>query len=47
MRRRNGPKERRLTFFDLEEENPPMGEAIQFYKHRHNWSNGMIAGDSR
>ncbi len=46
VRRRNGPKERQLTFFDLEEENPPMREAIQFYKHRHNWSNRMIAGDS-
>jgi len=46
VRKRNGPKERRLTFFDLEEENPPMREAIQFYKHRHNWSNRMIAGDS-
>ena len=46
MRKRNGPKERQLTFFDLAEENPPMREAIQFYKHRHNWSNRMIAGDS-
>ncbi len=45
--KRNGPKERRLTFFDLEKENSPMREAIQFYKQRHNWSNRMIAGDSR
>jgi len=47
VRKRNGPKERQLTFFDLAEENPPMREAIQFYKHRHNWSNRMIAGHSR
>jgi len=34
------------SFFDLQEENPPMREDIQFYKHRQNWSNRMIAEDS-
>ncbi len=27
-------------------ENPPLREAIEFYKHKHNWSNRLIAGDS-
>ena len=25
-------------------QNPPLHEAIEFYKHRHNWSNRMNAG---
>lgn len=33
-------------FFDRREENPPLREAIEFYKHAHNWSNRLIAGDS-
>ena len=32
--------------FDSLEENPPLREAIDFYKHDHNWSNRMVAGDS-
>jgi adenine-specific DNA-methyltransferase len=27
-------------------QNPPLREAIEFYKHAHNWSNRFIAGDS-
>ena len=27
-------------------ENPPLREAIEFYKHAHGWSNRLIAGDS-
>jgi adenine-specific DNA-methyltransferase len=27
-------------------ENPPLREAIDFYKHPHDWSNRLIAGDS-
>lgn len=34
------------SLFDEVEENPPLREAIQFYKHSHNWSNRMVAGDS-
>ena len=30
----------------MPEENPPIREAIKFYKHKHNWSNRLIAGDS-
>src|SRR5580700_6254308 len=32
--------------FSLLSENPPLREAIDFYKHKHNWSNRLIAGDS-
>ena len=28
------------------EENPPLRQAIEFYRHRHNWTNRLIAGDS-
>lgn len=34
------------TFFELLEENPPLREAIEFYKHAHGWSNRLVAGDS-
>ena len=32
--------------FESKMENPPLREAIDFYKHAHNWSNRLIAGDS-
>jgi adenine-specific DNA-methyltransferase len=32
--------------FEHPAENPPLRDAIEFYKHRHNWSNRLIAGDS-
>ncbi|MDP3115466.1 MAG: site-specific DNA-methyltransferase [Candidatus Cloacimonadaceae bacterium] len=35
-----------ISLFSKPEENPPLREAIQFYKHKHNWSNRLIAGDS-
>jgi adenine-specific DNA-methyltransferase len=34
------------SLFETREENPPLRQAIEFYKHRHNWSNRLIAGDS-
>ena len=45
VKRRNG-RETQLTLFDLPEENPPIRDAIEFYRHKHNWSNRLIAGDS-
>jgi len=30
----------------FETERKPLREAIEFYKHRNNWSNRLIAGDS-
>jgi len=35
-----------ISLFSKPEENPPIREAIQFYKHKHNWSNRLVAGDS-
>ncbi|MEW6054251.1 MAG: site-specific DNA-methyltransferase [Nitrospirota bacterium] len=34
------------SLFESPEENPPLRDAIEFYKHKHNWSNRLIAGDS-
>ena len=34
------------SLFEMPGENPPIRQAIEFYKHRHNWSNRLIAGDS-
>ncbi|MGO8816896.1 MAG: site-specific DNA-methyltransferase, partial [Terriglobia bacterium] len=34
------------SLFAMPAENPPLREAIDFYKHPHNWSNRLIAGDS-
>jgi len=40
------PQPKQLSFFELPAENPPLRDAIEFYKHKHNWSNRLIAGDS-
>ena len=34
------------SLFSTPEENPPLRQAIEFYRHRHNWTNRLIAGDS-
>ncbi len=34
------------SLFEQPEENPPLRQAIEFYRHAHNWSNRLIAGDS-
>ena len=34
------------SLFAMPEENLPLRQAIEFYKHRHNWKNRLIAGDS-
>ena len=34
------------SLFDLPEENPPLRDAVDFYRHSHGWSNRMVAGDS-
>ncbi|MCJ7634312.1 site-specific DNA-methyltransferase, partial [Candidatus Bathyarchaeota archaeon] len=33
-------------WFETKENNPPITEAIEFYKHSQGWSNRLIAGDS-
>ena len=34
------------SLFELPGENPPVRNAIEFYRHHHNWTNRMVAGDS-
>ncbi len=34
------------SLFSLPAENPPLRRAIEFYRHKHNWSNRLVAGDS-
>ncbi|MDA8079925.1 MAG: site-specific DNA-methyltransferase [Nitrospiraceae bacterium] len=46
VRKKNGSNYEQLSMFGTSGENPPLREAIEFYKHRHNWSNRLIAGDS-
>ena len=38
--------EPQLSLFATPKENPPIRQAIEFYKHKHNWTNRLIAGDS-
>src|SRR5690606_26628846 len=45
VKKRNGT-ETQLSLFAWPEENPPIRDAIEFYRHKHNWSNRLIAGDS-
>jgi len=39
-------KIKQLSLFQTLEENPPIRQAIEFYKHKHNWTNRLVAGDS-
>ncbi len=41
---RNGRKEQQPSLFQAE--HAPLREAIEFYKHRNNWTNRLVAGDS-
>ena len=46
VRKRNGSDYEQLSLFSSKTENPPLREAIEFYRHAHNWSNRFVAGDS-
>jgi adenine-specific DNA-methyltransferase len=48
VRKRNGvpTKPAQGYLFESREENPPLREAVDFYRHPHNWTNRLIAGDS-
>ena len=39
-------KLRQKSLFEEPEENPPLRDALDFYKHPHGWTNRLIAGDS-
>ena len=42
----NGAGSEQGSLFELPEENPPVRNAVEFYRHRHNWTNRLVAGDS-
>ena len=45
--KRNGNGEAaQPRLWELPEENPPVRDAIDFYRHRHNWTNRLVSGDS-
>jgi adenine-specific DNA-methyltransferase len=46
VRKKNGSDYEQMSLFSSRAENPPLREAIEFYKHAHNWSNRLVAGDS-
>lgn len=46
VRKRKDQKIKQLSLFQTPEENPPIRQAIEFYKHKHNWTNRLVAGDS-
>lgn len=37
---------RQMSLFEEPTENPPLRDALDFYKHPHGWTNRLIAGDS-
>ena len=46
-RRRNGDvAPNQGSLWELPEQNPPVRDAIEFYKHSHNWTNRLVSGDS-
>jgi adenine-specific DNA-methyltransferase len=45
-RKQDEPQPVQLSLFALADENPPIRQAIEFYRHKHGWSNRLIAGDS-
>ena len=45
VRQKNGSDFEQLSLFNPSK-NPPLREAVEFYKHNNNWSNRLIAGDS-
>src|SRR3989304_9006744 len=45
VKKKNGDGKQQ-SLFSFMDENLPLREAVEFYKHKHNWSNRMIAGDS-
>ena len=44
--RKHPGAEPQISLFASLDQNPPIRKAIEFYKHRHNWTNRLIAGDS-
>jgi len=45
VKKRNGNGAIQMSLFENERKEP-LREAVEFYKHAHNWTNRMVAGDS-
>lgn len=46
MRPKQVEQQTLFRYFEAPENNPPLRNAVEFYKHSQNWSNRLIAGDS-
>ena len=46
VRKKDKRPYQQTSLFESPSEYLPFREAIEFYKHKHNWSNRLIAGDS-
>ena len=46
MKPRQSDQQTLSHYFESPENNPPLRNAIEFYKHEQNWSNRLVAGDS-
>jgi adenine-specific DNA-methyltransferase len=44
LKKDTGPKQ--VSLFEQPDNEPPLNKAIEFYKHEHDWTNRLIAGDS-
>ncbi len=44
IKKKNGGPQ--ISMFETPAFNPPLREAVEFYKHKNNWSNRLVAGDS-
>ncbi len=46
VRKKNGSNYEQLSLWNDAQMNPPLRDAIEFYQHRHGWTNRLTAGDS-
>jgi adenine-specific DNA-methyltransferase len=46
VRKKNGSNYEQLSLWNVADQNPPLRDAIEFYQHRHGWTNRLVAGDS-
>lgn len=46
VRKKNGSNYEQLSLWNSAAQNPPLRDAIEFYQHRHGWTNRLTAGDS-
>jgi len=46
VRKKNGSNYEQLSLWNSAGQNPPLRDAIEFYQHRHGWTNRLAAGDS-